>query len=261
MDTTLFILKKLISALIYPLSASILLILFGFIILLGNTRRRVGVFLVGVGLVILLLPSLPVVERELTSSLENRAGTYCDPQSLISSGVRYIVVLAGTATTSAGTPADKWGCSVLREMEGIRLKQAIPGAKLIISAGSSPDITSDPKAASALAISLGIPESDIVVENRPWDTADEARLITAIVGSEPFALVTSAIHMPRSMMLFQGIGANPIACPCGFSNLVPVPARSQFIPSATALEDSTMAIHEYVGLAWAAWRPPKPRSW
>ena len=254
MDTILFILKKLISALIYPISLSILLILSGFMLLVANKRRRSGVFLVCAGLVILVVPSLPVVERELTASLEKRAGAYCDPASLTHAGVRYIVVLAGSAATPAGTPADKWGCSVLREMEGIRLKQSMPWAKLVISAGSGPELNSDTESAAELAVSLGIPRSDIIVETRVWDTADEARLISDIVGSESFALVTSAIHMPRSMMLFQKAGTNPIPCPCDFGNLKPLPLRNWFIPSAGALKGSTAAIHEYVGMAWSALR-------
>lgn len=254
MDGILFILKKLISAFIYPLFASILIILFGIIFLIRTRKSRLGLGLVCAGLVILVAPSLPVVERELTASLERQPGRYCDPASLTHAGVRYIVVLAGSATTPAGTPADRWGCSVLREMEGIRLKQGMPDAKLVISAGSGPEITSDPESASALAISLGIPSSDIITETLPFDTADEARLISDIVGSEPFALVTSAIHMPRSMMLFQKAGTNPIPCPCDFVNLKPLPFRNWFIPSSRALEKSTAAIHEYVGMAWGALR-------
>ena len=256
MDTLLFILKKLISAFIYPLFASILIILFGIIFLIRTRKSRLGLGLVCAGLLILVVPSLPVVERELTASLERQAGRYCDPGRLIGAGVKHIVVLAGNSATPAGTPADKWGCSVLREMEGIRLKQGMPDAKLVISAGSGPETASDPESASALAISVGIPASDIITETRPFDTADEARLISDIVGSESFALVTSAIHMPRSMMLFQKAGTNPIPCPCDFGNLKPLPLRNWFIPSAGALKGSTAAIHEYAGMAWAAWRPP-----
>lgn len=200
----------------------------------------------------MVVPSLPVVERQLTSSLEKQAGSYCDPGHLIGAGVKHIVVLAGNSATPVGTPADRWSCSVLRELEGIRLKQGMPDAKLVISAGSGPEISSDPESASALAVSVGISPADIIVETRAWDTADEARFISGIVGSEPFALVTSAIHMPRSMLLFQKTGTNPIPCPCDFRTLKPIPSWELFIPRAWALKQFTEAWHEYVGMAWAA---------
>ncbi len=138
-SSALFVLKKFISLFVYPLTASILLILFGLILLIRNKRRVPGLIFVCLGLIILVAPSLPVVERKLTLSLEEKAGSYCDAGQLTKAGVRYIVALAGSSATPAGTPADKWGCSVLRELEGIRLKLAMPDARLVFQLAAAPN--------------------------------------------------------------------------------------------------------------------------
>jgi uncharacterized SAM-binding protein YcdF (DUF218 family) len=62
---------------------------------------------------------------------------------------------------------------------------------------------------------MGVPKDNMIIEEASKDTKDQARLIKPIVGTAPFVLVTSAIHMPRSMALFEKLGMNPIPAPAG----------------------------------------------
>ena len=98
-------------------------------------------------------------------------------------------------------------------------------------------------------------ERDIILESKSKDTRDEALFIKPIVGSEPFVLVTTASHIPRSMALFKKLGMNPIPSPIGHS----VRDRQglhyySFFPNTGNLFKTELAIHEYLGLTWAKLR-------
>ena len=69
---------------------------------------------------------------------------------------------------------------------------------------------------------------------------------------EPFALVTSASHMSRSMALFRKQGLNPIAAPT--EHIVKYHQRRDpryYLPSSGSMVVINRAIHEYLGRAWA----------
>ncbi|MCW9025865.1 MAG: YdcF family protein, partial [Thiovulaceae bacterium] len=103
-----------------------------------------------------------------------------------------------------------------------------------------------------LAIALGIPEKDIIINGLPKDTYEEAEFSKHIVKDKKFALVTSATHMPRAMMMFKSKGMNPISAPTYFKKS----GEYDFLqlPSTTSFERSRMAIHEYLGILWAKLR-------
>jgi uncharacterized SAM-binding protein YcdF (DUF218 family) len=90
-----------------------------------------------------------------------------------------------------------------------------------------------------------------VVKIGALDTADEAWMLSRIVGSEPFALVTSATHVNRAARLFQQQGTHPIPCPCARRVWREGPWYSWILPNATSLKETTDAVHEYIGDVWA----------
>jgi len=104
---------------------------------------------------------------------------------------------------------------------------------------------------------MGVPREHVVLENRSLDTEEQARRIKAYVGDTPFALVTSALHMPRAMALFQKHGLYPLAAPAG--RLVNQGKRLtpwDFYPSSRNLRDMEMAVHEMLGLLWIKVKGP-----
>ncbi|BCL59434.1 hypothetical protein DGMP_01270 [Desulfomarina profundi] len=100
-----------------------------------------------------------------------------------------------------------------------------------------------------LAEALNVPRSDIAVMPDPTNTMEEARLLKPLLSGKKFVLVTSAFHMTRALKLFTAQGLNPIPAPVDFKILSRVPFSLK--PSAKALQTSQIAIHEYLGLAWA----------
>jgi uncharacterized SAM-binding protein YcdF (DUF218 family) len=64
-------------------------------------------------------------------------------------------------------------------------------------------------------------------------------------------LVTHAYHMPRAMWSFQEVGITPIAAPTMFyKRNTSEPELVDYIPSAGALNQTRIALHEYIGLLW-----------
>ncbi len=213
----------------YPPGTTLLLLLTGiFLILVG--WKKIGVFLVVAGGVVLFAFSLNWTGLTLLHSLEAEAGPYADPATLRAAGVKYIVVLGGD---SPGWP---------RLLEGIRLWREMPNTKLVLSV-SAPGSA---EAMAALPVSLGVPRDALIIVTKALHTAGEAELIKPIVGREPFALVTSAYHIPRAVQLFRLEGATPIPCPCQFSN-IHLSRYQLFVPRFRNLAFSRVALHEYYG--------------
>jgi len=251
-----FLAKKIISAILYPLGLAITLLCASLFFLreAKGKKRAYGFFLVVAGIIVLLLPSLPLTARFLTEPLERAAGPYCEPEALRSQGVNYIVVLAGSLVLSELGPADGWGPSLPRIMEGIRLARDLPESVLVLSGGCLPHIKSQPEAMKVLPTQLGIQPTRLLIKVGALDTRDEANVLQDIIREAPFALVTSAIHMKRAQRLFSQNGMHPIACPCARRIWPDSPWYHWIIPNATSLKDSTDALHEYLGIVWAYMR-------
>jgi uncharacterized SAM-binding protein YcdF (DUF218 family) len=110
-----------------------------------------------------------------------------------------------------------------------------------------------------MALRLGVPEDQILAETTSHTTfenlANLARLLPPGQGRR-IGLVTSALHMRRSCKVFAGqfprdtLVPIPVHCtydPVGWS-------QGSFVPSAGNLEQSTAALHEWIGLLWYALR-------
>ncbi len=94
----------------------------------------------------------------------------------------------------------------------------------------------------------GIAPEDITLESKSRNTFESAKKIKEIISEEPFFLVTSAYHMPRSMESFLGVGANPIPAPIDFKAKGKNYDWLSLFPSAFNLEKADLAFHEYFGI-------------
>ena len=250
MSWSLFVAKKVVSAFIYPLGASLLLWVIGIICWRRRPRSYAGPVLVTVGTVWLFLMSMPLAGFFLLHSLEAQAGPYADPIELSRAGVKYIVVLGGDLRAGTLTSADRIAyTSLVRLMEAIRLWKKIPGSRLALSGGRVSEKTmTTAEGMALLAQELGVPRDAIILEAESWDTEEEVRLLKPILGADRFALVTAARHMPRSVMLFRSKGLNPIPAPADFETLQFVFTSQSLSPSVQGLQMTHKAVHEYVGI-------------
>lgn len=250
METVGFLVKKFVSLAVYPLGWSLLLMVTGLLTLFLTKRRRIGLVVVSLGVAVLLAFSSEITCYKLVHSLESQAGGYQTPSELERRGVRYVVVLAAELVEDGAPPADSWGRGLHRVMEGIRLAKGIDGCKLVLSGGAIPGRPSVAEVMARLPEEMGISRDMLILNTTVFDTEDEARTFSQLLGDQPFGLVTSASHIPRSMRLFRKYGSQPIACPCEFHTLREPFFYSRYMPSPGNLLNSHRGLHEYFGMWW-----------
>ncbi|MCI5144087.1 MAG: hypothetical protein D3923_00850, partial [Candidatus Electrothrix sp. AR3] len=143
--------------------------------------------------------------------------------------------------------------TLIRLVEGIRIYRKYSGSRLILSGGGGEIANATMMA--ALTIELGVNTSDIITEAESADTKDEARIIKKIVRKDPFVLVTSASHMPRSMAMFRKLGMSPLPAPTAHNiKEGRYVTRDLFFPNASNLRNMEIVFYEYLGIVWAKLR-------
>ena len=246
-----FVAKKLISRLLFPVGLVLVLGLAGGVVQRLRPRSRGGPCLMIAAWLLLLCLSWPPVSHGLVAWLESGAGDYADPTRLAALGVRQVVVLSGGMGQGDLTASDRLSRQTLKRLlEGVRLWRSLPGARLVLSGGAYPPLQPEAEVMAEVARGLGVPNEALALESASWDTEDQARILAARLGEEPFALVTSATHLPRSLILFRGYGTRPQPAPADFQTRKWVWSYQMIMPNATALASSESVFYEYVGLAW-----------
>lgn len=257
----MFSLKKFLAPLLSPLSICFELIVFGLLLLLFSRRQKTGKILVALGTTILLVCSYEGISGRILHTLESAYPplNLAEVQSKEEGGMRtdavkWIVVLAGGVSGNQSLPIQLQIShhSRVRLMEGIRLHRLLPGTKLILTGGIGFGGPAEATTLSRVAEELGVAKSNMVLEVEARDTKDHPLYVRHLVKEEPFILVTSAFHMPRSMKLFLKQGLKPIPAPAG-----PWQPSKEFwsprnlFPSASGLRLAELAYHEYMGITWA----------
>lgn len=113
---------------------------------------------------------------------------------------------------------------------------------------------------AAAAQDLGVPKESIVIGPLALDTPQEAVQLQPTLGDSPFILVTSALHMQRSIALFTKLGMQPVPSPAAYvtkdveQSGGTLTGPGNFFPQAHMLDAATRGIHEYVGTLWAKLR-------
>lgn len=262
MASSFFWLKKAVAFWLMPLQASMTLLVVGLWLLLRGRRPRLGRSFVFLGVLILLVCSHRQVGRRLLAPLEQHYPPVPEitvdlplPTELARS--RYIVVLGGGHTDSGSVSAigQLSPYALGRITEAVRLARLLPHAQIITNGPGEANQPSHAEILARAAQSLGIDKTRFITLDKGRDTFGETTAIRAIVGDAPFALVTSAWHMPRAMSLMRGAGLHPYPCPADFHALPPVRyTLHDWLWGLDGLEKSTWAIYERLGLTWARWR-------
>ncbi len=199
--------------------------------------------------------ALPVVAHWLiaeTSGEFKRIERTADAQ-----GAHTIVVLgAGSRTLRDGPLAADipMPASVMRTLEGARLYHLLGDPTVILSGGVTDRESADPhpesEAMRGLILRLGVPDDHVVLESISTNTHSEAEAVRDMLGPkrvDPILLVTSPMHMRRSLATFTSAGLKPVPAVSA-----PWPDRSgtecRFCPSHDALELSDAVVYEQV--AW-----------
>ena len=248
MDHYLFLLKKILGDLLMPVPITLLLLLWASLLLLRSKTRWFGIVVVFIVTTLLFVSSYSPLSNQFISELENQTPRY-QPRDLPAD---YIAVLGSWHQSVDNQPvtSELSPTAIVRLTEGIRIYRMNPGSKLIFTGfrGIVEDSVSYPEKLRELAIALGIPEQDIIVLNGPRDTMEEAQVIADNFSANSLVLVTTALHMPRALLLFHQAGLDPVPAP---TEHLSKPFKSWWsFPSAKTLAHTEYWAHERLGLLW-----------
>jgi uncharacterized SAM-binding protein YcdF (DUF218 family) len=251
----MFLLKKIVTPFFLPVSVCIEVLLLGIILLWFTRLQKTGKVIVTIGVILLTSMSYGPVSEALLGPLEYKYPPLLNSDHLTQ--VKWVVVLGNGHISNPKIPVTSriLSSALYRMVEGIRLYRQRPGRKLILTGGAIFDPVSHARVLADMAQAVGINKQDLVLEEHSMDTKDEAKFVKALVGNDKFILVTSAVHMPRSMALFRNQGMDPIPAPTDF--LVKKGQRfgpGIFFPGAGELVRTERAVYEYLGMAWARLR-------
>lgn len=89
-----------------------------------------------------------------------------------------------------------------RTMQAVDLWRQGLAPTLVLTGGVGANPPSEARAAAAVAIALGVPEADIVLEERSTTTAENARFAAALTPARRVLVVTDSYHVLRCRVLF-----------------------------------------------------------
>lgn len=250
-------LSKLIPVFFYPIGLICLLLIVTLGMLWKKSKRTPAV--ISTALLILLLSGNSWTSHWLVQSLEWQN----IPQGELPTADAIVVLGGGTRSASYPRPDVDFTDAGDRVWYGANLYRAGKAPKIIVSGGridwqgnGSPEADDLTK----LLIKMGVPNADIIPEGRSLNTRDNAVYTKEILQQNNFKtilLVTSAMHMPRSMAIFKKVDIKAIAAPTDYRisqseidqpSLQIESAILALLPNEADLSLTTSAIREYIGI-------------
>jgi uncharacterized SAM-binding protein YcdF (DUF218 family) len=240
-------LDKLIIAVISPLGLALLL---GALALcLAFAKRRRSAWALGfLAWAWLAAWSLPVSSHLVRGALE---GHYPPLEASAVPTAEAIVVLGGGISPAQdGRPFPDLGAASDRVWHAARLFHAGRAPFVLLSGGSDPAVsaTSEAQAMRSMLIDLGVPDGALLLEEGSRNTRQNALFSREMLrqrGLTRIVLVTSALHMPRAVKLFEAQGLTVIPAATDHEASDDFVAQD-WMPSAAALDGSARAIKELV---------------
>lgn len=248
-------LSKLLPLFLYPAGLSCVLLIIAVFTFWKWPRIAAGTM--GTALGILLFSSNQWVSEGLIKGLESQYA----PLTTVPKAAA-IVLLGGS--TRPPVPPRIWpevseaGDRILYAAwlyrEGSAPKIVVSGGR-ISWGGSAPPEAQDMK---ILLEFMGVPAAALWLDPTSLTTYENAvntkAILTKASIDDPVLLVTSALHMPRSMAIFKKQGIPAIAAPTDYliedarADQGAADFLLQLLPSAEAMQQTTAALKEYIGL-------------
>ena len=232
---------------VLPLIVSPLFLII-FLIILGAILKSKKINFLGV--VILILCSLPIVSNKLISYLEK---DYL-PQDISTIDMAdAIVVLSGMIKTIKVDDKLKYefNDSVDRILSGIDLFKDNKAPLIILTKGKVPWSMglSEGEYLKDFAIKFGVPKESILLTENVQNTDQEAKAVKRLLNTNEIKiiLVTSAFHMPRAKKVFVASGIKVIPFAVDYVSSEQKITFMHFIPSAGSLGATSFAVRELIG--------------
>jgi uncharacterized SAM-binding protein YcdF (DUF218 family) len=227
-------------------------------LVLAKFRRRkalskLGLYFVLCATIVLYLFSIPPISRLLAGPLEFR---YERPSCEVLAELDLVVVLGAGYYRSGGFR----DCPELTEVTYARLvngvtvfRQSRAGTLAVCGGGSGGEAAAT--IMKDLALRLGVPETKIIAQARSYNTWQDATELKRLLPEQQgkrIGLVTSALHIPRAVSVFEEVFSDNaiVPIPVNYMYVRPATYVPNFVPSAKTLLVSTYAVHEWIGMLW-----------
>lgn len=249
----MFELKKIVSSLLMPMPALLIIGFLGLMLIMFTAKRKIGSLIVLFSLLGLFFISFQPLSSRLLMPLERQYSAFLPVDGTID----YVMVLGNGHVVDDSIPptSELSRAALMRLAEGIRILHMYPGAKLILSGYAGGSEFSHARMLAKVALALGVAKSDIILLETAQDTWEEARQAAVFVQQKKLVLVTSASHMTRAMNEFHSVGLNPIPAPTNYLAQTHIAQTwDKYTPKAIYLEQTERYWHETMGLIWQSIR-------
>jgi uncharacterized SAM-binding protein YcdF (DUF218 family) len=251
----MFVLKQFLKGLLLPPMPWVLLL----IAVLIFWRRRWARKLLFATIVLIAALHSGLVAGLLRYPLESRYPPLLDP-SAAEPYDAIVVLTAGTIPAEGLIPFPSLTENMFRRLEEAWRLYRIRPKPIIVSGGHVNPFTpakNENQIACDYLVLWGVPKRHVISEGDSRDTfesAVEVRKILEQRGWKRYLLVTSALHMPRSMVAFAAVTPGAIAAPGAFTLREREINPLSFFLSEGAARDVSASVHEYAGLLNYYWR-------
>jgi uncharacterized SAM-binding protein YcdF (DUF218 family) len=248
----MFLLKQFLKELILPPLPWIVMLALAWFFWPRRWARR----LLFAALVLIVVLHTGYVKNLLRYPLEARYPALIDPRGAEPYDA-IVVLMAGVVAPGGLIPFPSIDESLFRRLdEAWRLYRLRP-KPIIVSGGHVNPLTpsrNENGVACDYLLLWGVPKEHVIPEPGSRDTFESAVQVQKILaqrGWTRYLLVTSAVHMPRSMLAFATVAPEPLAAPGDFTVRL---GTGGILPSEDAARRVTDAVYEYVGLINYYWR-------
>jgi uncharacterized SAM-binding protein YcdF (DUF218 family) len=247
----MFLVSKVFWLLAQPLSLVFLLLVLSY--MSGGTGfQRLRRIFSGLAATLLFLTLFTSCGGVMLQVLENRIAR---PANL-PANLSCIIILGGAFENEviSGRGGMDFNQAADRFVEGLKLAQAHPAAKIVVSGGDgsfSGKYDGDAETSIAFFSTFGIAPERIIRETRSrttFENADNTRALLESTGLSDCALVTSAFHMPRSVGLFRKLGIPITPWPVDYRTSGQLTLGPDFSQPSLNAQLTTTAMREWIGL-------------
>lgn len=166
------------------------------------------------------------------------------------------ILLAGFVGFETKTKQGYYGGASDRFIQTVRLYKLGHIKKILVTGGSGSIWRQEYKEADFVKeqlVEMGVDASAIIIDNQSRNTYENAvntkQLLDSLHLQPPYLLITSSMHMKRSIKVFQKQGIDPVPYPCNFRAIPNSQTFTEIIvPSVRALDDWDAFLKEAAGL-------------
>jgi len=242
------IMLRIVQCLVLPPSNILILLLLGFLVI--RSHRTLGRLLIAAGFLLLYGLSISPVSSALIEPLERDFR----PVNVKLVKADVIVVLSGGVRDRSwlGLEPEAGESSLQRMVAAVKLYRALHVPVLITGGAGDPSRPrlSEADAMARVAAELGVPQTDILVDNRSTTTLDSAKTLKQQLNGKRIILVTSAYHLKRSMAMFNAQGMEVIPEPSGYRQAQQNKWSYAVLPGVDNLATSSVALSERISYLW-----------